>query len=86
MSDPVPARLSRALKFGVIGVVLFIAWTAIKWTVRIYLIVWLERLGVPPGVSWFIAFGTVAAILLAAAYFLKPTFNRLMNGENSKDT
>jgi len=86
MNNSAPERLLRALKFGVFGVVLFVAWTAIKWTVRIYMIVWLEGLGVPPGVSWFIAFGTVAAILLAAAYFLKPTFNRLMNGENSKDT
>lgn len=86
MSDSVPSKLPRALKLGVVGVALFIAWTAIKWAVRIYMIVWLEGLGVPPGVSWIIAFGTVAAILFAAAYFLKPKFDRLMNGENSKDT
>ena len=85
MNNSVPERLLRALKFGVFGVVLFVAWTAIKWTVRISMIVWLEGLGVAPGVSWLIAFGTVAAILFAAAYFLKPTFNRLMNGESSKD-
>lgn len=85
MSDSVASKLPRALKLGVIGVVLFIAWTAIKWAVRIYMIVWLEGLGVPPGVSWIIAFGTVAAILFAAAYFLKPWFDRLMKDDSSKD-
>lgn len=86
MTEPATSKIPRVLKLGVIGVVFFIIWTAVKWGVRIYMIVWLERLGVPPGVSWIVAFGTVAAILFAAVYFLKPTFNRLVNGENSKDT
>lgn len=85
MSNSGLSRLPRALRLGVVGIVLFIAWTAIKWAVRIYMIVWLEGLGVPPGASWIIAFGTVAALLFAAAYFLKPKFDRLMNGDNSKD-
>lgn len=85
MSNSNLSRVPRALRLGVVGIVLLIAWTAIKWAVRVYMIVWLEGLGVPPGVSWIIAFGTVAALLFAAAYFLKPTFNRLMNGDNSKD-
>lgn len=85
MSNSNLSRVPRALRLGVVGIVLLITWTAIKWAVRVYMIVWLEGLGVPPGVSWIIAFGTVAALLFAAAYFLKPTFNRLMNGDNSKD-
>jgi membrane protein implicated in regulation of membrane protease activity len=86
MSNSGLSRLPRVLRLGVVGIVLFIAWTAIKWTVRIYMIVWLESLGVPPGVSWIIAFGTVAAILFAAAYFLKPWFDRLMKDDSEKDS
>lgn len=86
MTEPATSKIPRLLKLGVIGVVFFIVWTAIKWAVRIYMIVWLEGLGVPPGASWIIAFGTVAAILFAAAYFLKPTFNRLMNGDKDIGT
>ncbi|MGJ8561002.1 MAG: hypothetical protein ACSHX3_12265 [Litorimonas sp.] len=85
MSNSALSRLPRALRLGVFGVVLFIAWTALKWVVRIYMIVWLEGLGVPPGVSWIIAFGTVAALLFAAAYFLKPWFGRLVNDDSSQD-
>jgi membrane protein implicated in regulation of membrane protease activity len=86
MSNSGLSRLPRVLRLGVVGIVLFIAWTAIQWTVRIYMIVWLESLGVPPGVSWIIAFGTVAAILFAAAYFLKPWFDRLMKDDSEKDS
>lgn len=85
MSNSSLSKLPRALRLGVVGIALFIAWTAIKWAVRIYMIVWLEGLGVPPGASWIIAFGTVAAILFAAAYFLKPWFDRLMQDDSSKD-
>lgn len=85
MSNQSPSKLPRVLRLGAIGIVLFIAWTAIKWAVRIYMIVWLERLGVPPGISWIIAFGTVAAILFTAAYFLKPWFDRLMQDDSSKE-
>lgn len=85
MSNSSLSKLPRALRLGVVGIALFIAWTAIKWAVRIYMIVWLESLGVPPGASWIIAFGTVAALLFAAAYFLKPWFDRLMQDDSSKD-
>lgn len=85
MSNSNLSRVPRALRLGVVGIVLLITWTAIKWAVRVYMIVWLEGLGVPPGVSWIIAFGTVAAILFAAAYFLKPWFDRLMQDDSSKD-
>jgi len=85
MSDTGLSRLPRALRLGVIGIAAFIVWTAIKWVVRIYIVVWLEQFGVPRWAGLLIAFGLVAAIVAAAAYFLKPWFDRLMKDGGTKD-
>lgn len=73
------------IRFGVLAVVVFIAWTAIKWVVRIYVVVWLEQFGLPRWAGLLIAFGLVAAVVAAGTYFLKPWFDRLDKGDRSKD-
>lgn len=85
MSSRGISKLPRMVRLGALAVAIFIVWTAIKWIVRIYVVVWLETLGVPPAAGLLIAFGVIAAVVAVAAYFLKPWFDRLDKGDRSKD-